>query len=104
MSTKTDIDDGTAPQATDEQPDSYSVSADDDPLVCQYCETPFAAEQYLALHWGQTHSDALTDEERTAYEDAAEDEREAIRLFRIKAIGLLVLLYFGLLMAYAVFA
>jgi hypothetical protein len=100
MSHQTTADD----RAPAESADEYAVPAEaDDPLVCQYCGAPFATESYMALHWGQAHADALTDEEQSAYEDAIADEEEELRLFRLKAIGLLVLLYFGTMIAYALF-
>jgi hypothetical protein len=83
--------------------EEYTVPSEADPHVCEYCGAPFATEQHLALHWEQTHPEALTDEQRAAADDAGEDERQEIRLFRLKALGLLVLLYFGLMMAYALF-
>jgi len=83
---------------------TYTVPREDDALVCEYCGAPFAVEEFRALHWGLEHPDSLTDDQRTAAEAALEDETEELRLFRLKALGVLVLLYFGLMMAYAVFA
>ena len=74
---------------------------DDGAHVCSYCGRPFVDEELLALHRGHTHPDAVTDDERAAFEATYEREREAIRLFRLKALGTLVLLYFGFLMVYA---
>jgi hypothetical protein len=73
-----------------------------DAHVCSYCRRPFASDDLLALHRGQTHPDRLTDAEREAFEAAYEDEQGAIRRFRLKALGTLILLYFGFLMIYAV--
>jgi len=76
---------------------------DDDPdaTVCSYCGRPFPDEELLALHHGTRHDEQLTEAEREAYETAYEDEQTAIRLFRLKALGGLVLVYFGFLMVYA---
>lgn len=76
--------------------------AEGEPIACEYCEERFARRDYLALHRGLEHPDALSDRERAEFERARESEREEIRLYRLKAIGLLVLLYFGLLLVYAV--
>jgi hypothetical protein len=56
----------------------------------------------LALHRGHSHPEELSASERTAFEDAYEAEEREIRRFRLKAIGLLVVLYFGFLIVYAV--
>ena len=76
--------------------------ADDDAVVCDRCGQPFATETLLALHRGQAHTDDLSDDERTAFETAYDDEQEEIRLFRLKALGSLIVIYFGFLMVYAV--
>lgn len=83
---------------------SYEVSPDADPHRCHYCGAPFSDDQLLALHRGLTHGDELSAEEHEAFEEAYEAETEAISRFRLKALGLLVVLYFGLLMAFSVFA
>jgi len=88
----------TAPTAED-----YEVPREAEPVVCDHCGAPFAEEELLALHRGIDHADALDEAERDAFEDAYESETEELRLFRLKALGALVLLYFGLLMMYSVF-
>lgn len=74
----------------------------EDSPVCEYCGAPFATPDLLALHRGHEHGDQLDDAEREAFESAYESEQADIRLFRLKALGALVLLYFGFLMVYAV--
>lgn len=73
-----------------------------DAAVCEHCGAPFADEDLLALHYGHEHRDAIGDDKREAFEAAYGAEQEEIRLFRLKALGALVLLYFGFLMVYAV--
>ncbi|WP_250137733.1 C2H2-type zinc finger protein [Halorientalis salina] len=80
--------------------DDYSVPADDETVVCEYCGAPFSDEAFRALHWGLEHESELTDDQREAAQDAFEDENQALRLFQLKALGVLVVLYFGLMMAY----
>ncbi|MFD1589243.1 C2H2-type zinc finger protein [Halorientalis brevis] len=82
--------------------EQYTVPTGDDAFVCEYCGAPFATEEYHSLHLGLQHGASLTDDQRDAFEAAATDEAEELKLFRLKALGLLVLLYFGLLMTYAV--
>ena len=90
------VDDADAP-ATAVPPDAPA-------RVCERCGRPFARETYLVLHRGLDHYADLTDAEREAFESAYRDERADIRRFRIVALGGLVALYFGFLLAYATFA
>lgn len=68
---------------------------------CPYCDRRFAREAYRDLHLGQEHGDRLDAAERAAYEAAHDAEAEEIRLFRLKALAVLVLVYFGFLVVYA---
>lgn len=70
---------------------------------CQYCERTFATEELLALHKGHRHDERLDEEERAAYEAAYRAETDTLRVYRLKAVAALVLLYFGFLFAYAFF-
>jgi hypothetical protein len=81
------------------------VPAGDDPVVCERCGRPFPRdrEDLLALHRGLAHWSTLAPAERSAYDDALAAEDADLRRFRIVALGLLVLLYFGFLFAFALF-
>jgi hypothetical protein len=68
---------------------------------CPHCGRAFARAAYRDLHLGLEHDAELNDDQRAAYESARAEEEQALRLFRYKAIGLLVLVYFGFLMLYA---
>jgi hypothetical protein len=68
---------------------------------CPYCGRPFAREEWLALHRGLEHPSRLDNEEVAAFRDAHDEEEEAIGTFRLQALGALVLVYFCLLMIYA---
>ena len=96
-------DDRTADQAPG-VPDGYVDPDGDDHVTCGYCGAPFADEDLLALHHGLDHEDGLTESERETFEAVYEDESEDIRFFRLKAVAVLVALYFVLLMTYSVFA
>jgi hypothetical protein len=74
--------------------------ASDDAAVCVYCGRRFVREDHLALHRGLDHADAITDAERDAFESARAEECEALRLFRLKAVFVLVVLYFLFFVAY----
>jgi hypothetical protein len=68
---------------------------------CPYCGSVYTRPQYLQLHLGQAHTGALDSDERAAADAAAEAERAALRLFRLKALAVLVAVYFGFLLLYA---
>jgi hypothetical protein len=75
-----------------------------DAPACSYCGSRFPTERLRDLHRGLEHWPDLDDDEQAAYESAYESEGEDIRSFRLRALAALVVLYFGFLMAYAVFA
>lgn len=69
--------------------------------ACPYCGREFARRDYRDLHLGVDHEGELTDGERERYETALAEEERQLRLFRYKALGLLVLVYFGFVILYA---
>jgi hypothetical protein len=77
------------------------MSDENPPFECPYCPDRFGRARYRDLHLGQAHEGRMTAAERTDYEAAAETEREALRMFRLKALAALVAVYFGFLMVYA---
>jgi len=82
--------------------DDYHVPPTESVYECEYCERPFAREEWRALHRGLEHASLLDDAEVEQFRDAYTDENPALRLFRLKALAILVVLYFVLLMIYAV--
>ena len=56
------------------------------------------------LHKGVEHTNQLDDSEQEAFESALTEEEDDLRTLRLKALAVLVLLYFGLLFLYAIFA
>ena len=84
----------------DAGPDA-SAGTDRGSFECPYCGRRFAREAWRDLHRGQEHEARIDDAERAAYEAARDAEAEAIRMFRLKALAVLVLVYFGFLMVYA---
>ncbi|MFQ3320204.1 MAG: hypothetical protein ACI8UR_001373 [Natronomonas sp.] len=75
--------------------------APEEPLTCDHCGAQFVDEELLALHRGQEHGDALSEAETAAYREALAAERDDIRLFRLKALAGLLVLYFGFIYVYA---
>ncbi|WP_336337290.1 DUF7410 domain-containing protein [Haloarcula brevis] len=98
MSETVSTDDRTA--STDDT-ETYDVPADAAAYDCAYCGRPFARESWLALHRGLAHPNELDDAEVEAFRAAHEREEESLSTFRLQALGALVLIYFGLLMVYA---
>ena len=80
---------------------SPPAGAPDRPAVCEHCGDCFADERLLALHRGRSHREALTDDESEAYREARAEERDEVRLFRLKALAALLALYFGFIYVYA---
>ena len=79
----------------------YDIPPETDVQDCPYCDRPFAEADQRDIHIGVDHADAMTDEQREAFEAAWAAEDDALRQYRIIAVGVLVLIYFGLLMTYA---
>ena len=81
---------------------AYDVPDDNATEDCEHCGRPFENDGLLALHRGLAHPDSITADERSEFEAAYDAETAQLRRFRLKALGVLVVLYFGLLMVYAV--
>lgn len=79
----------------------YDIPPDAPVQECPYCDRPFPDADQRAMHVGVDHPEEMTDDERTAFEDARAAEYADLRQYRIVAVGVLVLLYFGLLLVYA---
>ena len=75
---------------------------DSPPRECDYCGHPFPTTDRLVLHKGLEHPQQLDDDEEDAFLSARADEEDELRTLRLKALGALVLLYFGFLMLYAI--
>ncbi|MFC6757610.1 MULTISPECIES: DUF7410 domain-containing protein [Haloarcula] len=81
--------------------DDYDVPENAEAHECRYCGRPFAREEWLALHRGLDHPAQLDDDEIAAFRAAHEAEESALGNFRLRALGALVVIYFCLLMIYA---
>jgi len=81
--------------------DDYEVPEGAPAYECRYCGRPFAREEYLALHRGLDHPAQLDDDEVEAFRAAHDAEEDELGSFRLRALGALVLVYFCLLMIYA---
>lgn len=72
--------------------------------VCDDCGRAFHTVDLRILHRGVRHPSALDATEQEAYREAYREEERAIRSFRIRALFVLVVLYFGLLFLYVIYA
>ena len=93
--------DGTSVADRDAPTEGDGTTERGETFDCPYCDRRFAREEYRDLHLGQEHEERLDADERDAYEAAHDAEAEAIRIFRLKALAVLVLVYFGFLVVYA---
>ncbi|MFC5365799.1 hypothetical protein [Salinirubrum litoreum] len=89
---------GSRPTAADDQ---TAVPPDETPETCDYCGRPFSDAESLTLHRGLAHYESLTEADQEAFVEAYRAEEPDLRRFRIVALGLLVLIYFGFLLLYA---
>lgn len=75
-------------------------------FTCPRCGEPHAREDWLALHLGRAHADALTPEERARFETALADEDAWLAMFRkhvrggLNALPALVIYLLILLMTF----
>jgi hypothetical protein len=100
MTVRTSLPDATTESTDDHDALETRVPEGATVYACDRCGRPFARERYLVLHRGLEHAD-LSVAERDAFETARETEADALWRYRIAALGALVVLYFGLLYAYA---
>jgi hypothetical protein len=84
-----------------ETDDRTAVPAGETPATCDYCGRPFPDDESLTLHRGLEHYESLTADEQERFIQAYRAEEPDLRRFRIVALGLLVLIYFGFLLLYA---
>ena len=72
--------------------------------TCEYCGHPFPTNERLVLHKGLEHHQQLDGSEREAFESEFTGEEDDLRALRLRALAVLVLLYFGFLFIYAIVA
>jgi hypothetical protein len=73
-------------------------------VACDTCGREFPTDRLLVLHRGVRHPSTLSTAERETYREVYLDEEDQIRSFRLRALVVLVVLYFGFLFLYAGFA
>ena len=81
------------------------VPAEETPAeVCEYCKRPFVTTDRLVLHKGLEHVQVLTEPEKEAFVAARSDEEDDLRTLRLKALLLIVIVYFSFLIIYGIFS
>ena len=80
------------------------VPAGATPLVCPHCGLELPDEKQYQLHLGLEHYERLDEGDREAFRERYRAEERELNRFRIVALGGLVVLYFGFLVVYALFA
>lgn len=79
----------------------YAVDrADEDAHACPHCGRPFARAEYRTLHVGLEHPRTLSADDRERFQAAYLGETDEIKRFRLKALALLVAMYFTFLFVY----
>jgi hypothetical protein len=69
------------------------VPEGEEPIQCPYCDRPFASVSRRDLHVGEVHADAMTEDEREAYDAAVEAETDEMWLYHFKVVVVLLALY-----------
>jgi hypothetical protein len=69
--------------------------------TCPYCDRPFPSDRLRSLHLGERHGERLTDGQRSAYEDAEDQEVDDLFVYHLKVVSLIVVVVMGLSYVYA---
>ncbi|GAB3025174.1 DUF7410 domain-containing protein [Natronobiforma cellulositropha] len=100
----TDRTDGGQPAASgplEPSTTDYSTTRERANCTCRYCGRPFSDERYLALHRGLEHPERLGAGEWEAYEVAVAADAQALRRYKLYALCVIVVVYFGFVLTYA---
>jgi uncharacterized C2H2 Zn-finger protein len=69
------------------------IPDDETPARCPHCRRPFRTERLRALHVGDFHGGDCTENQRDAYDEAREAEREDLFVYHLKVVAGLVAVY-----------
>lgn len=72
--------------------------------ACPHCDRPFARAEYVVLHVGLEHPGSLSADDRERFAAVYRGETGEIKRFRLKALALLIGLYFTFLFVYLAIA
>ncbi|WP_128477847.1 C2H2-type zinc finger protein [Halorussus pelagicus] len=82
--------------------DDTEVPPGESPVNCPHCGRPLESERLLVLHEGIDHWERLDDERREEFHETYRRENDDLRTFRLKMLGVLVVVYFAFLFVYSV--
>lgn len=68
--------------------------------TCPHCGRPFARAEYVTLHVGLEHPETLSSDDRERFAAVYRGETTEIKRFRLKALAVLIGLYFTFLFVY----
>lgn len=85
---------------TDPTPPETMFTVDGDAERCPYCGQPFVTEHLRTLHIGAAHAEAMSETEAERYDDAHDEESDALFVFHIKVLGFITLIMFIFLYSY----
>lgn len=83
---------------------TYDVPEGAEAHDCPYCVAVFPQEELRDLHVGIDHEDVATEDELETFEDRYERESNDVFIYHLKAIALVVVIYFVFLFAYGAIA
>lgn len=81
------------PEPVFERPDEAAAT-------CPHCGRPFARAEYVTLHLGLDHSETLSEDDRERFVEVYRGETDEIKRFRLKALAVLIAMYFAFLYLY----
>lgn len=68
--------------------------------TCPRCGRPFARAEYVTLHLGLDHPETLSEDDRERFAEVYRGETDEIKRFRLKALAVLIAMYFAFLYLY----
>lgn len=102
QSTATPGDGGAADASSRPAVETTVRDGEDAAAVCRHCGRPFGDAEARDLHVGETHSDALSEAEQEAYEEAREAEADTLFYFHLRVVAALAVLYTVVVLLYMV--
>lgn len=84
-------------------PEDFELPSGEEPVArCPHCEHPFKSISARDLHLGERHPAVLSEDEQSAYEDAAAAEQDELFYFHLRTIAILGVLYGFVVLLYMI--
>jgi hypothetical protein len=84
--------------------DFKNPETDTERFSCETCGQEFYTSELFILHRGVRHPATLDKVEQEQYREAYANEQSAIQTFRLRALAVMIALYFGVLFLYVIYA